>query len=64
MGNNNDYSDAIALICILLLIVLTYIFNEYLADIIFHIWYFLKKPLFLGLDHIPESIRKIILFRM
>ena len=60
MGNNNDYSDAIALVAILLLIVLTYIFNEYLADILFHIWYFLKKPLFLGLDHIPEEVRKII----
>lgn len=60
MGNNNDYSDAIALIAILLLLVLTYIFNEYIADIMFHIWYFLKKPLYIGLDYIPENIRNII----
>jgi hypothetical protein len=59
-NNNNDYSDAIAIVILAFLIVAMYLFDEYISDYLFYIWYWLKMPLYTGLNYIPESIRDVL----
>lgn len=59
MGNNNDYSDAIVVISLFFLIIVAWLFDRYLSDYMFYVWYGIKYPLYTGLAMIPENIRDI-----
>ena len=62
MDSKNDYTDGIALFSMVFVFAFMYFLYEPTMDKIFYVWYYVKYPLFTGLNMIPESIREYIFF--
>jgi intracellular multiplication protein IcmP len=62
MGNQNDYTDGIALALTAFAIAFVYFVYEPMMDYLFYAWYYIKYPLFTGLYLIPEEVREYLFY--
>jgi len=60
MGNQNDYTDGIALSLTVLIVIFMYFVYEPLMDYLVYVWYGVKYPLFVGLSMLPDIVRETL----